>query len=104
MLSIYLPIYLNSPPPFPPLPTLFSLSLSSLSPERHLLTTQHNNSCILIPVVLLTAFPPGFLFPAMAEREAQRFKRKNKGEKVASEEPIASGDEGHQTEQKTLGV
>ncbi|KAI2777122.1 RTA1-domain-containing protein [Daldinia loculata] len=60
--------------------------------------------CILIPVVLLTAFPPGFLFPAMAEREAQRFKRKNKGDKVASEEPIASGDEGHQTEQKTLGV
>lgn len=40
----------------------------------------------------------------MAEREAQRFKRKNKGDKVASEEPIASGDEGHQTEQKTLGV
>ncbi|KAI0844193.1 RTA1-domain-containing protein [Daldinia vernicosa] len=61
--------------------------------------------CILIPVALLTAFPPGVLFPAMAEREAQRFKRKNKGEeKVSGEEPITSGDEGHQTEQKTLGV
>ncbi|KAF3065290.1 Sphingoid long-chain base transporter RSB1 [Daldinia childiae] len=60
--------------------------------------------CIIIPVVLLTAFPPGFLFPAMAEREAQRFKKGSKGEKVAGEEPITSGDEGHQTEQKTLSV
>ncbi|KAI0017618.1 RTA1-domain-containing protein [Xylariomycetidae sp. FL0641] len=32
--------------------------------------------CVLIPVALLTAFPPGFLFPAMTEREAQRFRRK----------------------------
>ncbi|KAI5922577.1 rta1 domain protein [Camillea tinctor] len=57
---------------------------------------------ILIPVILLTAFPPGFLFPAMAEREAQRFRSKgkrnkvNKGEKAAeaTEETITSGDEG----------
>ncbi|KAI1498702.1 rta1 domain protein [Biscogniauxia marginata] len=53
---------------------------------------------IFIPVVLLTAFPPGVLFPAMAEREAQRFrskKRKTKEEKAGkvTEEPITSGDE-----------
>ncbi|XXG94309.1 hypothetical protein Hte_000563 [Hypoxylon texense] len=55
--------------------------------------------CIVIPVFLLTAFPPGFLFPAMAQREAQRFRRKGRkgSEKV---EPTVSGDEG-QTEQKT---
>ncbi|KAI2618739.1 RTA1-domain-containing protein [Hypoxylon sp. NC1633] len=40
--------------------------------------------CIVIPVILLTAFPPGFLFPAMAAREAQRFRRKKGGEKAAS--------------------
>ncbi|KAI1656757.1 RTA1-domain-containing protein [Daldinia decipiens] len=60
--------------------------------------------CIIIPVVLLTAFPPGFLFPAMAEREARRFRRGNKGDKVAGEEPITSGDEEHQMEQKALSV
>lgn len=36
----------------------------------------NKNSMVLIPVVLLTFFPPGFLFPAMAERESQRFRRK----------------------------
>ncbi|ETS83575.1 hypothetical protein PFICI_05451 [Pestalotiopsis fici W106-1] len=42
---------------------------------------------VLIPVALLTAFPPGFLFPAMAEREAQRFRKKGKksDEKSAAE-------------------
>ncbi|KAI0593844.1 RTA1-domain-containing protein [Biscogniauxia sp. FL1348] len=60
---------------------------------------------ILIPVVLLTAFPPGFFFPAMAEREARRFRSKGgkssrdgKGEEEAvaeiMDEPITSGDEG----------
>ncbi|KAI1484632.1 hypothetical protein F5X96DRAFT_425865 [Biscogniauxia mediterranea] len=60
---------------------------------------------ILLAVVLLTVFPPGFLFPAMAEREARRFrsskgKKRNrdaKGEKKIAEkmtdEPIVSGDE-----------
>ncbi|KAI1143125.1 RTA1-domain-containing protein [Hypoxylon sp. FL0543] len=57
--------------------------------------------CIVIPVILLTAFPPGVLFPAMAEREAQRFRRKKHAEKAKSEEPVVSGDEGAQTEQKT---
>ncbi|KAI0013014.1 RTA1-domain-containing protein [Xylariaceae sp. FL0662B] len=67
---------------------------------------------ILIPVVLLTAFPPGFLFPAMAEREAQRFRRtktKTDTETAAgvhekrTEEPVASsGDEGKAVE--PLGV
>ncbi|KAI1095036.1 RTA1-domain-containing protein [Rostrohypoxylon terebratum] len=57
--------------------------------------------CIVIPVILLTAFPPGFLFPAMAEREAQRFRRKSKGEKKSPGEPVASGDEGTLTERKT---
>ncbi|KAI0176124.1 RTA1-domain-containing protein [Hypoxylon sp. FL1284] len=61
--------------------------------------------CIVIPVILLTAFPPGFLFPAMAERESQRFRRK--GRKAAEEEgaeksePVASGDEAQAGEQKT---
>ncbi|KAI1336589.1 RTA1-domain-containing protein [Xylariaceae sp. FL0016] len=68
--------------------------------------------CVLIPVILLTAFPPGFLFPAMAERERRRFHRKGRasnknavadpdqdqekqGGKSGAEEPIASsGDEG----------
>ncbi|KAI1407024.1 RTA1-domain-containing protein [Hypoxylon sp. FL1857] len=58
--------------------------------------------CIVIPVILLTAFPPGVLFPAMAEREAQRFKRKKRAEKAKSEEPVVSGDEGTQTEQKAV--
>ncbi|KAI1462152.1 RTA1-domain-containing protein [Annulohypoxylon moriforme] len=57
--------------------------------------------CIVIPVILLTAFPPGFLFPAMAEREAQRFRRKTKSEKAKPEEPVISGDEGALTERKT---
>ncbi|KAI1640049.1 rta1 domain protein [Biscogniauxia mediterranea] len=69
---------------------------------------------ILIAVVLLTAFPPGFLFPAMAEREARRFRSSSKGgkkrnrdrdgragekkkkiaEKIITDEPIVvSGDE-----------
>ncbi|KAI0120368.1 RTA1-domain-containing protein [Hypoxylon sp. NC0597] len=56
--------------------------------------------CIVIPVILLTAFPPGVLFPAMAEREAQRFKRKGHAEKMKSEEPVVSSDEATQTEQK----
>ncbi|KAI2619048.1 RTA1-domain-containing protein [Hypomontagnella submonticulosa] len=56
--------------------------------------------CIVIPVILLTAFPPGVLFPAMAEREAQRFRRKKGGE-VKPEEPVASGDEAPQTEKTT---
>ncbi|CAJ2512204.1 Uu.00g052190.m01.CDS01 [Anthostomella pinea] len=69
---------------------------------------------ILIAVVLLTAFPPGILFPAMAQREAQRFRR-NKGkkskkslgsgagaEKLSAEEPItSSGDESQREQQKT---
>ncbi|KAI0482494.1 RTA1-domain-containing protein [Xylariaceae sp. FL0804] len=43
--------------------------------------------CILVPVALLTAFPPGFLFPAMAQREAQRFRRnKNKSKKSKKDE------------------
>ncbi|KAI1779656.1 RTA1-domain-containing protein [Hypoxylon cercidicola] len=55
--------------------------------------------CVVIPVILLTMFPPGVLFPAMAQREAQRFRRK--GRKGAGKaEPVVSGDEG-QTEQKT---
>jgi hypothetical protein len=41
---------------------------------------------ILIPVVLLTFFPPGFLFPAMAERERQRFRRKGRTAESAEEE------------------
>jgi hypothetical protein len=53
---------------------------------------------VLIPVALLTAFPPGFLFPAMAERESQRFRRKGKknSEKSvaeAGEAGVKSGDE-----------
>ncbi|OTA69095.1 RTA1-domain-containing protein [Hypoxylon sp. EC38] len=56
--------------------------------------------CIVIPVILLTAFPPGVLFPAMAEREAQRFKRKGRTEKVKPEEPVLSSDEGTETERK----
>ncbi|KAI2467176.1 RTA1-domain-containing protein [Annulohypoxylon bovei var. microspora] len=56
--------------------------------------------CIVIPVILLTAFPPGFLFPAMAEREAQRF-RKNRSEKTKPEEPVISGDEKTLTERNT---
>ncbi|KAI1468833.1 RTA1-domain-containing protein [Daldinia caldariorum] len=72
--------------------------------------TKH--SCIVIPVILLTAFPPGVLFPAMAEREAQRFRgKKNEGKEQAekanthAEEPITSGDDdrGHQGE-KSLSV
>ncbi|KAI1079156.1 RTA1-domain-containing protein [Whalleya microplaca] len=60
---------------------------------------------ILIPVVLLTAFPPGFLFPHMAEREAQRFRRKEKGAKQASE-PVTPGDEekGEKEESKAAGL
>ncbi|KAI1393992.1 RTA1-domain-containing protein [Hypoxylon trugodes] len=60
--------------------------------------------CIVIPVILLTFFPPGFLFPAMAQREAQRFRRKKGSvatEKTNSDEPIVSGDEAGQTERKT---
>lgn len=45
---------------------------------------------ILIPVILLTAFTPGVLFPDMAQREGQRFRRK-RGEK--SEVVTPSGDE-----------
>ncbi|KAI0890261.1 RTA1-domain-containing protein [Annulohypoxylon maeteangense] len=56
--------------------------------------------CIVIPVILLTAFPPGFLFPDMAEREAQRFRRTAKSEKP--EEPVISGDEGTLVERKTV--
>lgn len=56
--------------------------------------------CIVIPVILLTAFPPGVLFPAMAEREAQRFKRKGRTEKTKPEEPVLSSDEGTGTERK----
>lgn len=37
----------------------------------------------------------------MAEREAQRFRRKSKGEKANPEEPVISGDEGALTERKT---
>ncbi|KAK6079621.1 rta1 domain-containing protein [Seiridium cupressi] len=53
---------------------------------------------ILIPVALLSAFPPGFLFPAMAERESQRFRRKGKktSEKSVGEvgdAGVKSGDE-----------
>lgn len=40
---------------------------------------------VLIPVVILTAFPPGLLFPDMAAREAQRFRRKAKA--AASKTP-----------------
>ncbi|KAI1767288.1 RTA1-domain-containing protein [Hypoxylon sp. FL1150] len=55
--------------------------------------------CIVIPVILLTVFPPGLLFPAMAQREAQRFR--GKGRKGAEKsEPVMSSDEGH-AEQKT---
>ncbi|OTB06253.1 hypothetical protein M426DRAFT_114563 [Hypoxylon sp. CI-4A] len=63
--------------------------------------------CILIPVVLLTFFPPGFLFKAMAEREAQRFRRKNRDHKANPEEPVASGDESahaEKTAHETLSV
>ncbi|KAI0132429.1 RTA1 like protein-domain-containing protein [Xylariales sp. AK1849] len=48
---------------------------------------------VFIAVALLTAFPPGILFPAMAERESQRFRRKG-GKATKSETGgIASGDE-----------
>ncbi|KAH9883606.1 RTA1-domain-containing protein [Xylariomycetidae sp. FL2044] len=57
--------------------------------------------CILIPVALLTFFPPGFLFPAMAERERQRLSRKSKNKSNnkrnsggAGDETATSGDEG----------
>ncbi|KAI1401184.1 RTA1-domain-containing protein [Hypoxylon fuscum] len=53
--------------------------------------------CIVIPVVLLTIFPPGFLFPAMAAREAQRFRGKKGGTAGEKAEPVASGDEGQKT-------
>ena len=49
--------------------------------------------CILIAVALLTAFPPGFLFPAMAERERARFQKKSKASKTAAGEVATSGDE-----------
>ncbi|KAI1209820.1 RTA1-domain-containing protein [Annulohypoxylon truncatum] len=57
--------------------------------------------CIVIPVILLTAFSPGFLFPAMAEREARRFGRKKAvSEKAKPEEPVISSDEGALAERK----
>lgn len=73
---------------------------------------------VFIPVTLLTAFPPGFLFPAMAEREAQRFRKKGKGgaekstsEHNAVETGVKSGDEtsdgveaGHGQNEKPLQV
>ncbi|KAI1804175.1 RTA1-domain-containing protein [Daldinia bambusicola] len=65
--------------------------------------------CIVIPVILLTVFPPGFLFPDMTEREAQRFKRKKntgEGEKANThvEEPITSGDDDGGHQEKSLSV
>ncbi|KAI1104075.1 RTA1-domain-containing protein [Jackrogersella minutella] len=54
--------------------------------------------CIVIPVILLTAFPPGVLFPAMAEREAQRFRSKLKSEKAKIDPPVVTGDEKALTE------
>lgn len=50
---------------------------------------------VLIAVFLLTAFPPGFLFPAMAERESQRFRKKSKtsGGNTTGGAAVKSGDE-----------
>ncbi|ORY65143.1 RTA1 like protein [Pseudomassariella vexata] len=42
---------------------------------------------ILIPVILLTIFQPGLLFPAMAERESLRFEKKSK-----NEQPVVSSN------------
>lgn len=55
-------------------------------------------SMVLIPVALLASFQPGMLFPAMAARESQRFKRKGKTspeENVSEtgEAGVRSGDE-----------
>ncbi|KAI1877595.1 hypothetical protein JX265_003603 [Neoarthrinium moseri] len=49
---------------------------------------------VLIPVALLTAFSPGFLFPAMAERESQRFRRKNKGSNNSSDNHVSEAEKG----------
>ncbi|KAL7629011.1 hypothetical protein AAE478_000529 [Parahypoxylon ruwenzoriense] len=48
---------------------------------------------IVIPVILLTVFPPGILFPAMAEREAQRFRRNRSGGKKTPTPPPPRGDD-----------
>lgn len=61
---------------------------------------------VLIPVILLTAFPPGILFPDMAAREAQRFRRKGKdAPKTTTEEgdvtPQVVGAENQQREPAT---
>lgn len=60
---------------------------------------------VLIPVILLTAFPPGVLFPDMAAREAQRFRRKGKGAPKTTEEgdatPQVVGAENQQREPAT---
>ncbi|KAH7041218.1 RTA1 like protein-domain-containing protein [Microdochium trichocladiopsis] len=53
--------------------------------------------CILVAVALLTVFPPGFLFPAMAERERARFQKKSKQSKAATGEATTSGDESAST-------
>lgn len=59
-------------------------------------------SCILIAVALLTVFPPGFLFPAMAERERARFQKKSKKSKVAAGEAVTSGDESASTQDEKV--
>lgn len=47
-------------------------------------------------------FPPGFLFPAMAERERARFQKKSKKSKVAAGEVGASGDESASTQDEKV--
>ncbi|KAH8681085.1 RTA1 like protein-domain-containing protein [Xylariales sp. PMI_506] len=51
---------------------------------------------ILIPVILLTMFTPGFLFPAMAERESRRFRKK--------EPQAASAEAAEQSGKGDIGV
>jgi len=58
--------------------------------------------CILIAVALLTVFPPGFLFPAMAERERARFQKKSKNSKSAGGEIGTSGDESASTQDEKV--